>query len=481
MHASSNMHAPSNQHHKMGTESAEADQLHVVMFPWFAFGHISPFVQLSNKLSLHGVKVSFFSAPGNIPRIKSSLNLTPMADIIPLQIPHVDGLPPGLDSTSEMTPHMAELLKQALDLMQPQIKTLLSQLKPHFVFFDFTHYWLPGLVGSQLGIKTVNFSVFSAISQAYLVVPARKLNNSLADLMKSPDGFPATSITSLDEFVARDYLYVYTKFNGGPSVYERGIQGVDGCDVLAIKTCNEMEGPYLDFVRTQFKKPVLLTGPLVNPEPPSGELEERWAKWLCKYPPKSVIYCSFGSETFLTVDQIKELAIGLEITGLPFFLVLNFPPNVDAQSELVRTLPPGFMDRVKDRGVVHTGWVQQQLILRHESVGCYVCHSGFSSVTEAVISDCQLVLLPLKGDQFLNSKLVAGDLKAGVEVNRRDHDGHFGKEDIFKAVKTVMVDVNKEPGASIRANQKWWREFLLNGQIQDKFIADFVKDLKTLA
>ena len=225
--------------------------------------------------------------------------------------------------------------------------------------------------------------------------------------------------------------------------------------MLAIKTCNELEDPYVDFMRTQFKKPVLLTGPLVNPEPPSGELEERWAKWLGKYPPKSVIYCSLGSETLLTVYQIKELAIGLEIKGLPFFLVLNLPPNIDGQNELVRILRPEFMDRVKDRGVVHTGWVQQQIILRHESVGCYVCHSGFSSLTEAVISDRQLVLLPLKGDQFLNSKLAAGDLKAGVEVNRRDHDGHFGTEYIFKAVKTVMVDANKEPAASIRANQKW--------------------------
>lgn len=234
-------------------------------------------------------------------------------------------------------------------------------------------------------------------------------------------------------------------------------------------------------MRTQFKKPVHIIGPLVNTEPPSGELEERWANWLAKFPAKSVIYCSFGSETFLTVDQIQELASGLEITGLPFFLVLNFPPNVDAQGELVRTLPRGFMGRVADRGVVHTGWVQQQLILAHENVGCYVCHAGFSSVTEAVINDCQLVLLPLRPDQFLNTKLIAGDLKAGVEVNRRGQDGHFGKEDIFEAVKTVVVDVNKEPGVSIRANQKCWREFLLNGQIQDKFIADFVKELKALA
>ncbi|KAG9157737.1 hypothetical protein Leryth_017832 [Lithospermum erythrorhizon] len=92
------------------------------MFPFFAFGHISPFVQLSKKLSSNGVKISFFSAQGNVDRIKTM--------------------------------------------------TLLSELKPHFVIFDFAQDWLPRLA-SELGIKTLFYSVFIALSTAFATVPSR--------------------------------------------------------------------------------------------------------------------------------------------------------------------------------------------------------------------------------------------------------------------------------------------------------------------
>ncbi|KAK0572370.1 hypothetical protein LWI29_030612 [Acer saccharum] len=419
--------------------SGDSDEaLHVVMFPYFAFGHISPFVQLSNRLCVHGIKVSFFSAPANISRIKSTLKLTPQAQIIPLHIPQIEGLPPGLDSTSDMTPAMAELLKQAIDLMQPQITTLLSQLKPHFVFFDFAQHWLPKLA-SQLGIKTLRFSVFATISDAYLMVPPRQDSNTIDDLMRPPNGFPSRNI-ALKEFEARDFLYVFMSFHGKPSVYERVLECLNNCTAIVNKTCNEMEGPYVDFMRTQYQ----------------------------------------NLETFLSKEQIRELALGLELTGLPFLVILNFPANTNGETEIGRALPDGFMERVENRGVVHTGWVQQQLILAHNSVGCYVFHSGYSSVIEGLVNDCQLVLLPLKGDQYINSKLVAGDMRAGVEVKRKEESGHFGKEDVVEAVKTVMMEVDKEPGVSIRANQNRWREFLLNHEIQNKFIADLVEGLKAL-
>lgn len=160
---------------------------------------------------------------------------------------------------------------------------------------------------------------------------------------------------------------------------------------------------------------------------------------------------------------------------------LNFPSNLCAKTELERALPKGFLERVKDRGMVHTGWLQQQLILKHNSVGCYVCHGGFSSVIEAMVNDCQLVLLPFKGDQFFNSKLIANDLEAGIEVNRKDQDGYFHKEDILKAVKTIMVNDEKEPGKSIRENHMKWRKFMLDKEIQNKFIIDLVSQLKSLA
>lgn len=469
------------------SEAASSGGLHVAMFPFFAFGHISPFVQLSNKLSLLGVKVSFLSAPGNVKRINSMLNPSPTTQVVPLSFPRVEGLPPGLESTADLSPEQSQLLRVALDLMQPQIKTVLSELKPHFLLFDFAQQWIPSLA-SELGIKTIFFSVFLALPTAFLTVPSRlppaqpKRPPTLQELKKPPPGFPPTSVTSVPSFVARDFLYVFQSFHGKPSVYEAVVQGITGCDFILAKTCNEMEAPYIDYVKDQFKKPFFLIGPVV-PEPRSEDfLEDRWTKWLGQFSANSVIYCSFGSETFLDDDQIEELLLGLDLTGQPFFVVLNFPAaRVDALAELKRGLPEGFLERVKDRAVIHSGWVQQQKILAHASVGCYLCHAGFSSVVEAMVNDCQVVMLPQKGDQFMNSKLVSGDLEAGVEVNRRDEDGYFGKMDIAEAVKTVMMNVDEEPAKSIRENHKKWKEFLKNSAIQENFVKNFVKEMEAVA
>ncbi|XP_077212292.1 anthocyanidin-3-O-glucoside rhamnosyltransferase-like [Tasmannia lanceolata] len=458
------------------------ESLHVIMFPWFAFGHISPFIQLSNKLSSHNIKITFLSAPSNIPRISPSL--APHIQILPIQIPPLQGLPPGIESTSEMTPHMAELLKKAVDNMTPQISTLLPQLKPHIIFHDFAHQWLPS-IASPLGIKTLFFSVFAAVSSAYLMNPARLLTASgqtptAGDLKYPPPGFPSgdSSIISLKTFIARDFTYVFENF-GGPSVFDRVVACKKNCSAIVIKSCLEMEGPYIKFVETQYGKPVLLAGPVV-PDPNPAKLEQRWDEWLNGFSSKSVVFCSFGSETFLKDEQVRELVLGLEMVGLPFLVVLNFQGGEDSEARLRIVLPEGFEERVKEKGRVHTGWVQQQQILAHPSVGCFVCHAGFSSITEGLINDCQLVLLPMRGDQYLNSKLVSGDLKAGLEVNRKDEDGSFVKDDLCEAVISVMVRVEEEPGKSVRANQKKWKDFLLDKEIHEKFIRDLVDKLKEM-
>ncbi|XP_058093380.1 anthocyanidin-3-O-glucoside rhamnosyltransferase-like [Magnolia sinica] len=459
--------------------STDADPLHIAMFPWFAFGHISPFIQLSNKLSVDPtIKISFLSAPGNIPRISSSLSST--VQIIPLEIPPVDGLPAGLESTAEMTPLQTELLKKAVDNMKPQIVTLLAHLRPHIIFHDFTHQWLPS-ISTPLNIKTFIFSVFSAISGAYVMVPARLPSSQIPtvdDLKKPPLGFPSTSVTMLKTYEASDMLYVFKNF-GGPSVYDRDVGSKKNCSAIVIKTCLEMEAPYVKFIESQYGKPVLLAGPVV-PQPPTGALDHGWADWLGQFPEKSVVFCSFGSETFLKDDQIRELVLGLEMAGPPFLVVLNFPDEEDTVARLNAALPEGFKERVKDKGVVYTGWVQQQHILAHDSVGCFVCHGGLSSITEALISDCQLVLLPQKGDQFLNTRLVSGDLKAGIEVKREDENGYFGKEDLCEAVKAIMEKVDEEPGKTVRENHRKWRDFMRDAAVHEKFLKDFVKEMKRM-
>jgi len=459
----------------MSSERITKSEIHVAMFPFLAFGHISPFVQLSNKLFSHGIHISFLSPSANIPKIKSTFNLNPSIQIIPLHFS--DNLP---SNTAELHPDMFGAFFQTLDLMQDQVKTILLKLKPHFVFFDFAQNWLPK-IASELGIKSVNFSVYSAISGSYISLNSRGRDITYEDLKNPPfTCFPNSKLT-LQTFQARIiFMMLYHKFGDNPMVSDRIIQILSECSLIVFKSCKEIEGPYLDYLQNQFEKPVLFSGVLV-PEPSMDVLEEKWTKWLDNFTTKSVILCSFGSETFLSDDQINELAIGLELTNLPFILVLNFPSNLNAEFELERALPKGFIERVKNRGIVHSGWLQQQLVLKHSSVGCYVCHAGFSSVIEAIVNDCQLVLLPFKGDQFLNSKLIADDLKAGVEVNRKDEDGYFEKEELFEAVKTVMVEVDKEPGRQIRENHMKWREFLLDKEIQNKFITDLIVHLKSLA
>ncbi|KAG4954010.1 hypothetical protein JHK87_039604 [Glycine soja] len=53
----------------------------------------------------------------------------------------------------------------------------------------------------------------------------------------------------------------------------------------------------------------------------------------------------------------------------------------------------------------------------------------------------------------------AKDLEVGIEVNRSE-DGDFKKEDILKAVKTIMVEDDKDPGKHIKENHMKWKEFL---------------------
>nr|UUY86289.1 anthocyanidin-3-glucoside rhamnosyltransferase 1 [Aglaonema commutatum] len=478
----------------MGRDSGSGagdGRLHVAMFPFLAFGHIVPFAQLSKKLAAQGARVSFLSAPANIPRIASLLSPSPV-DVLALELPHVEGLPPEVQSTAEATPATAELLTKAVDLTRPQIQSLLAELRPHAIFHDFAQPWLPS-VAHPLGIKTVFFSVFAAVSSAFLTVPSRRpypgVSPSVEELRSPPPGFPSPPLSCIDAvplYQAADFAYIFRSFDGRPCVFDRVVSCMSASSAIAIKTCREMEAPYIDYVEAQYGKPVLLAGPVV-PEALEGELEAKWASWLDSFPAGSVVFCSFGSETVLTDEGVRELALGLELTGRPFFLVLNFPKGGGASENAAETLrkklPEGFEEKVRGKGMVHSGWVQQRHILAHPSVGCFLCHAGLSSVVEGLISGCQLVMLPQRGDQFVNARIFAGDLRAGVEVRRRDEDGGFTRVDVKAAVRMVMAGEGEQevPLRTVRESNRRWQEFLLDPEVHRRFTAAFVDKLKEMS
>ncbi|CAM0150412.1 unnamed protein product [Urochloa decumbens] len=460
-----------------GNGSAAAVASHIVMFPWLAFGHISPFAQLTRRLVSGdgGFRVTFLTAAGNVPRVEAMLAEAAAAvTVLPLDLPAVPGLPPGAASTAELSADGAELLKVALDGTRPQVAALLAELRPDAVVFDFAVPWVCG-VAEPLGVTPLFLNVYSAATLAFVAVPARCPGGrrpSARDLMAAPAGFPpGSALAALPAYQAADLAYAFESFYGMPSVYERFAACFEGCAAVVMKTSAEMEGPYIDYLSAQIGKPMLLAGPVV-PEPPEGELEERWASWLSSFPENAVVFASFGSETFLPAAAATELLLGLEATNRPFVVVLNFPKGADADAELRASVPPGFEERVKGRGVVHMGWVQQQHILRHPSVGCYLNHAGFSSVVEGLVAGCRLVLLPMKTDQYINAAVFARDLRVGVEVARRGEDGWFGRDAVRAAVAAAAVGDTEE----IK-----WRDFLLDDAVQKGFAAEFLRKLNGLA
>ena len=168
--------------------------IHIAMYPWFAIGHLTPFLYLSNKLAEKGHTVSFFIPINTKPKLEP-LNLYPdQTSFVPITLPHVDGLPSDAETTLDVPSTLYQHLMTAMDLTESHIEHLLRDLKPDIVFYDFT-YWVPKLT-RKLGIKSINYCVINTAAVGYIRSPARQRSgyHSKAELMQPPSGFPDSSI-----------------------------------------------------------------------------------------------------------------------------------------------------------------------------------------------------------------------------------------------------------------------------------------------
>ncbi|KAL5055045.1 hypothetical protein RYX36_035727 [Vicia faba] len=448
--------------------------LHIAMYPWFAMGHQTAFFHIANQLAKKGHKITFLTPQKARSKLEPS-NLHPhLITFITIPVPHVQGLPPDSQTTADVPYPLQPHIMTAMDLTQPDIQTHLTTLKPHIVFYDFTH-WIPSLA-KRLGIKAIHFCTASSVMVGYTLTPARfsKQNLTELDLMEPPPGYPDSSI-KLYIHEAKLFAAKRNEFFGSNVLfYDRQAIALNEADALGYRTCREIEGPYLDYIQKQFNKPVLTSGPVIF-QNSNSILDENWSTWLAGFKPDSVVYCCFGSECVLRPNQFQQVMLGLELTGMPFFAALKPPFGFVTIEE---ALPEGFAERTKGRGVVYGGWVQQQLILEHSSVGCFITHCGSGSLSEALVNKCQLVLLPNVGDQVLNARMMGNSLKVGVEVEKGE-DGMYSKDSVCEAVRIVMDD-ESEMSKKVRANHTKIREMLLNKDLESSYIHDFCNKLQEI-
>ncbi|XP_010455377.1 PREDICTED: UDP-glycosyltransferase 79B8-like [Camelina sativa] len=436
-------------------------KFHAFMFPWFAFGHMIPFLHLANKLAEKGHRVTFL-LPKKAQKQVEHHNLFPDSIFFhPLTVTHVNGLPLGAETTSDISISEDNLLSEALDLTRSQVEAAVRALRPDFIFFDFAH-WIPELA-KEHKIKSVSYMIVSATVIARLHDPGAPGVH--------PPGYPSTKVL----FRENDAHALVTRSIFYERLYNQLTTGFKSCDVIALRTCKEIEGKFCDFISRQYQKKVLLTGPML-PEPATSKpLEEHWSHFLSGFPPGSVVFCALGSQIVLEKDQFQDLCLGMELTGLPFLVAVK-PPR--GSSTIQESLPEGFEERVKGRGVVWGGWVQQPLILSHPSVGCFVHHCGPGTIWECLMTDCQMVLIPFLSDQVLFTRLLTEEFEVSVEVSR-EKIGWFSKESLRNAIKSVM-DKESDLGKLVGSNHAKLKEILVSPGLFSSYVDNFVEALADL-
>eukprot|EP00257_Ricinus_communis_P022964 XP_015582829.2 LOW QUALITY PROTEIN: UDP-glycosyltransferase 91A1-like [Ricinus communis] len=454
--------------------------LHIAMFPWLAFGHMIPWLEFAKLLAEKGHRISFISTPKNIDRLpKIPPMLVTSINYVRIPLPSLQGLPPNAEATMDLPPSKVRHLKKAVDMLQQPMTHLLESLAPDWVLFDFAPYWIPS-VAAKLGIKSAFFTICTATMVAFLG-PSSLLINGDDDRKKLEDFTVPPKWVTFPSTIAYRYYDIKNTFDcaedniSGVSDFLRWGWCLKSSDIIMVRSCSEFEPEWLELLESIHQKRVFPVGQL---PPTACETDDktdswRWIKdWLDMQEKGSVVYVAFGSEAKPSQEQLTELALGIELSGMPFFWVIRNRRGV-ADTELTE-LPPGFEERTKGRGVVWTSWAPQLKILAHESTGGFLTHSGWSSVVEALMFGRALILLTFYADQGINARVLE-EKKIGYSIPRNEFDGSFKRNSVAESVKLVMVS---EEGKIYRDKAKEMSGLFGDRARQDNYVNNILSYLK---
>nr|XP_009782898.1 PREDICTED: UDP-glycosyltransferase 90A1-like [Nicotiana sylvestris]XP_016442549.1 PREDICTED: UDP-glycosyltransferase 90A1-like [Nicotiana tabacum] len=112
---------------------------------------------------------------------------------------------------------------------------------------------------------------------------------------------------------------------------------------------------------------------------------------------KLVLYVAFGTQAQISPEQFKEIKIELEKSQVNFLWVVRRNTIADEVNDRVGF---DFKDRVKNRGLVVTEWVDQIEILSHESVQGFLSHCGWNSIIESICANVPILAWPMMGNNI---------------------------------------------------------------------------------
>nr|CAB3455812.1 unnamed protein product [Digitaria exilis] len=280
-------------------EASSSPPLHIAVFPWLAFGHMIPFLELSKRLARRGHAVTFVSTPRNAARLRAvPPELSVRLRVVTLDLPVVEGLPEGAESTADVSPEKVPLLKAAFDCLAAPFSALVGERgggeadgvfdrKPDWIIYDLIpcamFLILPAALLAYVGPKHEN--------EAH---PRRTTEDFMAQPPWIP--FPTTTIFHL----RHEAMSRASEFQRNAS----GVADIDrlwkvhhhSCRLIIHRSCPEAEPWLFPLLSDLFSKPVVPSGLLLPTDIAAGDVTgddepfEAAARWLDGQPRRSVVY-----------------------------------------------------------------------------------------------------------------------------------------------------------------------------------------------
>ncbi|TVU08895.1 hypothetical protein EJB05_42322, partial [Eragrostis curvula] len=415
--------------------------IHVLLLPFPAQGHINPLLQFGKRLAGHaGVRCTLAATRFILNSTKpspSSVHVAVISDGCDADGPAEMGGLGGpyferLESAGSET--LDALLRQEAELGRPV----------HVVVYDAFVPWAQGVARRRGAASAAFLTQTCAVDLMFAHAWAGRIPPPPVRPEEVPelDGLPSQlELADLPTFLV-DTNYPPCFRN----LLTNQFLGLDTVEHVLVNSFYDLEPQEADYLASTWGAKT------VGPTVPSAYLDNRLQDdvsygfhlhtptteeskaWLDTNPTGSVLYVSFGSMASLGPDQMAEIAEGLYNSGKPFLWVVR--------ATEAHKLPENFADKAKSRGLI-VPWCPQLEVLAHPSVGCFFTHCGWNSTVEALSVGVPMVAMPHWSDQTTNAKYIQDVWCVGMRISP-DTKGVVRREEVERCVREVMEGKRSE-------------------------------------
>ncbi|KAI5077048.1 hypothetical protein GOP47_0009113 [Adiantum capillus-veneris] len=463
---------------------------HVLVFPFPAQGHINPLIQLSQHLaSSHGFLITFVNTEHNHDRILSSNSSSP------LPYPNITmvGLPDGLPLDDHTRTADLKKLMQSMEVhMLPLLEQLILDINQGdrpitCIIVDAFCHWMHAIaertgITSVIGLFPSSAAQFSLMYYIPLLLSTGQVkpDGSIPEskeIITSIPGLPDISVTNLTwnlgNAEANEYIFNHLRTNA---------KHVNKFDAILFNSYDDLEHEAInalleDNVRVKPIGPLVLLESYIEEcniaQSNLWEEERECLTWLDDKPQSSVVYIAFGSIAIFSIEELHELALGLEASEQAFLWVLR----PDLMNGMPANLPEGFIERTKHRSFF-TSWAPQPLVLSHPSIGAFVTHCGWNSTMEGISMGVPMLTWPYYGDQRENCQFILEEWKNGLPLQTIGKPAD--RKEVEKAIRFLMSDdgvLIKERAANLK--EKAIYAINKDGGASFKNLQEVVKHIKS--